>query len=371
MSEVIIRVYDISRGMARTMSAMAGLRFDAIYHTGVLVYGKEYFFGGGASAGSGISSLPPATFERQFGIRPIESISIGRTKVSADTFHDFLRQITPQWLCSTYSLLRHNCNHFSDCVCKFLTGKGLPARILNQAEEFLATPLGQSIGPMIDAFSGSMHDRIPGIGGNAVTAPRPLAPSTAAPSSDSKTSISPHSNEGFFISKDRSAVDCMCNRIKRRSTRAKDVEVVDEFRAAMGLGKGDEADAKREAAAVGFVRSALTSIADKKCTLVLPWLYLLRVACLESSLACSLRVDIVGSVTQWTEKSLEAGTKLSDPALLMAYVVLANAFAKDAGTIQAKFSRRLLKLSAVALRSKTPDGEKVGKALRHNLNYTA
>jgi hypothetical protein len=40
-SAVSLRVYDLSRGMARQLSpALLGKQIDGIWHTGVLVYGK-------------------------------------------------------------------------------------------------------------------------------------------------------------------------------------------------------------------------------------------------------------------------------------------------------------------------------------------
>ena len=46
--KVKLLVYDITQGMAKGMSMMlVGQQIDAIYHTSIIVYGKEYFFGGG------------------------------------------------------------------------------------------------------------------------------------------------------------------------------------------------------------------------------------------------------------------------------------------------------------------------------------
>ena len=127
--------------------------------------------------------MPPREFERSFNIRPVETIVIGTTTVTQATFEAYLRQITPQWTCDTYSLLRHNCNHFSDTVVNFLTGKQLPSRILNQADEFLSTPLGRQLGPMIEAFSGNMSDRVPGTY-------RPPPPVPATTSHNATTTLS-------------------------------------------------------------------------------------------------------------------------------------------------------------------------------------
>lgn len=47
---VQLNIYDISNGMARQFSRqMIGKQVDGIWHTGIVVYGKEYYFGGGIS----------------------------------------------------------------------------------------------------------------------------------------------------------------------------------------------------------------------------------------------------------------------------------------------------------------------------------
>lgn len=46
--KVTLLVYDITQGMARGMSMMLiGQQIDAVYHTSLTVFGREYFFGGG------------------------------------------------------------------------------------------------------------------------------------------------------------------------------------------------------------------------------------------------------------------------------------------------------------------------------------
>lgn len=50
--KVDIYIYDLSNGMAKSMSPfLLGKTIDAIYHTGLVVYGTEYYFGGGICRG--------------------------------------------------------------------------------------------------------------------------------------------------------------------------------------------------------------------------------------------------------------------------------------------------------------------------------
>lgn len=53
---------------------------------------------------------------------------------------------------SNYSLLKHNCNTFSEDLCQFLCGASIPKYILDLPSEFLSTPLGQTLGPLIDSL---------------------------------------------------------------------------------------------------------------------------------------------------------------------------------------------------------------------------
>lgn len=48
MASVKLYVYDISQGLARQFGrAVLGIDLEGIWHTGIVVYGNEYFFGGG------------------------------------------------------------------------------------------------------------------------------------------------------------------------------------------------------------------------------------------------------------------------------------------------------------------------------------
>lgn len=50
MFEIKLHVYDLSQGMAAQFSRqLIGKHIEGVWHTGIVVYGKEYYFGGGIS----------------------------------------------------------------------------------------------------------------------------------------------------------------------------------------------------------------------------------------------------------------------------------------------------------------------------------
>ena len=60
-SLVQLAVYDLSRGSAKTLaSSLLGIDIEEIYHTGVRVYGYEYFFS------SGIQKMKPEEVKSEF-----------------------------------------------------------------------------------------------------------------------------------------------------------------------------------------------------------------------------------------------------------------------------------------------------------------
>ena len=148
MEVVNLLVYDLSRGMAKQMSlGLTGQQIDGIWHTAVLVYGKEYAFG------QGIEVFTPGVANSLYGT-PVEQITMGTTSVPQDVFLDYMEDMKKIWVKEKYHLLDNNCNNFSDEVCQFLLGKKIPSHITGLPAEFIKTPMGQMLKPMIEQMFG-------------------------------------------------------------------------------------------------------------------------------------------------------------------------------------------------------------------------
>ncbi|XP_027203361.2 uncharacterized protein LOC113797216 isoform X1 [Dermatophagoides pteronyssinus] len=136
--EVTLYIYDLSKGMARSLSTLfLGREIPAIWHTSIVVYDREYFFGGG-----GIESCIAGSC--QLG-QPDQMLSLGYTEVSYNLFLEYLFSLGESTFSpSSYQIFENNCNNFSNEIALFLTGNGIPDEILNLPNDFLSTPIGQT-----------------------------------------------------------------------------------------------------------------------------------------------------------------------------------------------------------------------------------
>lgn len=150
--KVVIYVYDLTHGMAAQFSeGLIGKRIEGVWHTAVVVYGKEFFYGGGIQ-----STDPGCSMAGQ----PHQVIPIGNTNIPREIFLEFCREVSPRFSPATYSLLKWNCNNFTQEACNFLTGKDIPNWITGLPEEFVRTPMGQMLRPMIETWENSMKQNM-------------------------------------------------------------------------------------------------------------------------------------------------------------------------------------------------------------------
>ncbi|KAI9184440.1 hypothetical protein H9P43_003493 [Blastocladiella emersonii ATCC 22665] len=146
---VTLLVYDLSQGMARMISRqLTGRQIDGIWHTSVVIHGQEWYFG------QGVFSTTPGV--HHYGA-PVQRVPMGETEISRELFREFIDEIRPRFTAVHYHLLNHNCNTFSNEVCQFLVGRSIPSYITNLPGDFLETPFGQALRPVIDSFFSSPH----------------------------------------------------------------------------------------------------------------------------------------------------------------------------------------------------------------------
>uniref|UniRef100_A0A3Q2NXR6 palmitoyl-protein hydrolase n=1 Tax=Fundulus heteroclitus TaxID=8078 RepID=A0A3Q2NXR6_FUNHE len=192
---VQLYIYDLSRGMARSLSPiMLGKQLGGIWHTAIVAYGDEFFFGG-----EGISSCSPGG--TMLG-PPDTVVELGETEVTEEIFMDYLSSLGETTYRSSgqlssftleamppnlggdtehrykprisvslfrgdrYRLFEHNCNTFTNEVAQFLTGRTIPSYITDLPSEVLSTPFGQILRPILD----SIHIAPPG--GNVINGGR-------------------------------------------------------------------------------------------------------------------------------------------------------------------------------------------------------
>lgn len=141
---VELAVYDLSNGFARELSpAFIGKRIDGIWHTGVCVYDREYYFGGGICKDA-VGSTPFGNAESRH--------MLGTTEKSVNEFEQFLQSIQARFSITSYHFLDNNCNHFTDCCAMFLLNKHIPQHILDLPGEALNSPIGPMLRSMVDGM---------------------------------------------------------------------------------------------------------------------------------------------------------------------------------------------------------------------------
>ncbi|XP_039644474.1 desumoylating isopeptidase 1b [Perca fluviatilis] len=164
---VKLYIYDMSRGMARQLSPLLlGRQLDGIWHTAIVVHGKEFFF-----VGEGINNCPPGgtPLGEPDSIVPAFSTLYGLSVFSLNVcvcLHLFsLFFLIWVHRVDTYNLFEHNCNTFTNEVAQFLTGKTIPSYITDLPSEVLSTPFGQALRPLLDSI-------VINPGGNNITGQR-------------------------------------------------------------------------------------------------------------------------------------------------------------------------------------------------------
>lgn len=145
--EVTLHLYDLSKGLAAAAAPwLVNQKVDGVWHTGIVVFGREYYFGGDI-----YYDLPSQT---GFG-PPRRTLVLGRTLRQREELHAYIvDELKPVFSRSAYDAARNNCNHFTDRVAMYLVGKHIPDEVLRQPELMMKTNLGRVLRPVLNRWLG-------------------------------------------------------------------------------------------------------------------------------------------------------------------------------------------------------------------------
>ncbi|EGN98049.1 hypothetical protein SERLA73DRAFT_182913 [Serpula lacrymans var. lacrymans S7.3] len=122
---------------------LTGRQIDGVWHTSIVVYGKEIFYG------QGISIVQPGQSHHG---APLQIVDMGETALDEETFTEYLTEMREHYTADKYHLLDFNCNSFTNDCIGFLTGGSIPSFIKDLPADFLSTPFGAALRPTIDAM---------------------------------------------------------------------------------------------------------------------------------------------------------------------------------------------------------------------------
>ncbi|CAK9089268.1 unnamed protein product [Durusdinium trenchii] len=150
-SSVKLNWYDVSRGYAKWLpGALLGQDLEGIWHTGIVAFGREYWFGGKVLA----SEPGKAPFAG-----PIRCTELGTTLNTKEELEDWLRfDVVSRYTRESYDVLSHNCNHFSDEVAGFLIeGCHIPDEARRQPEALMGTSTINVVRPILNGWLGGFE----------------------------------------------------------------------------------------------------------------------------------------------------------------------------------------------------------------------
>jgi hypothetical protein len=94
-----------------------------VYHAGVEVWGKEYWFGWCPPPASGVTACHP---KRNLAHTYFQSVDVGLTRMSKDDVAVLMSQLKREWPGGQYHAIKRNCCHFCEEMLARLGTDGLP-----------------------------------------------------------------------------------------------------------------------------------------------------------------------------------------------------------------------------------------------------
>lgn len=136
-TEILINVYDLLP--PSRWSTLLWHMGTSLLHSGVVINGKEYAYGGHDQRGvTGVYWTPPRT-DPPGGTFRCEILQ-GFTLATPEEIDAIIRSASEEFKGTSYNLLTKNCNHFTAHLCRKLTGRPGPVWLNRAASVGLALP---------------------------------------------------------------------------------------------------------------------------------------------------------------------------------------------------------------------------------------
>ncbi|KAJ1557827.1 hypothetical protein HK405_015077, partial [Cladochytrium tenue] len=123
---VQLYLYDLSAGLARMLSQqLTGTHIEGVWHTSIVLYGKEVYFGQGSRQcfrSLDLRDRPadprlPGIEVQEPGSVPhghlVQVIPMGTTGIPEDVFWEYIDSLRDVWTADKYHLFNNNCNSFT------------------------------------------------------------------------------------------------------------------------------------------------------------------------------------------------------------------------------------------------------------------
>ncbi|KAK4152449.1 PPPDE putative peptidase domain-containing protein [Chaetomidium leptoderma] len=136
-TEILINIYDLLP--PGRMNSILWHMGTSLLHSGVVINGKEYAYGGHDRRGlTGVYWTKPRT-EPPGGTFRCEYLH-GFTLAPQNEIDAIIREASEAFLGTGYNLLTRNCNHFTSYLCERLTGQPAPGFLNRAASIGVALP---------------------------------------------------------------------------------------------------------------------------------------------------------------------------------------------------------------------------------------
>ena len=150
-NKVSLVFYDISSSATKNLSRILfGKKIEGIWHTSILVFGYEWWYGGDC-----FQSRP---FSTPFGTTPTRIEDIGTTTRTVQELKEFVRsKMRKKYNYASYDVISNNCNHFTNDVSHYLVHRGIRKSIVSLPNELLSGGLAKIMRPFLNKWLGNFQ----------------------------------------------------------------------------------------------------------------------------------------------------------------------------------------------------------------------